>query len=265
MGKMKKWIILIILILLTIAGFFYWKKSASQPPASNNKVLSANKAPSPSPSVWPQSIVININNVPIHISWAQVDPRDIELYDNLKEQKLSEEIKANRSCNVLVNGGFYSKENIHLGLFVSNFETLSKTSQSATRNGFLWIDTNDTVVVSSQAPNVAPRLGLQSGPLLMLNNQPLTLAINNDEPERRIVAGVIADNKLIFLVFYREQADFEGPLLQSLPEIINLFKKQTGLKIVNAINLDGGIHSVFASSYDRLVELEYVGSYFCAK
>lgn len=264
MGKMKKWVfILISITLLIFAGFFYGKKLSPKP--KPNKVLSAIEAPKATPVVWKQSIIVNIDNVPIRISWTEVKPKEVELYSNLKEQKLSEEIKVNKSCQILVSGGFYSKENTHLGLFVSNFETISKFSQNALLNGFLSIDSADKITIGMDAPSTTARLGLQSGPLLALNKKPLSLVINNDEPSRRIVAATTNNNQLIFLVFYRDQSDLQGPLLGQLPKIIALFEKQTDIDIVDAINLDGGSHSVFISNYDLLRESAIAGSYFCIK
>ncbi|MDZ4227826.1 MAG: phosphodiester glycosidase family protein [Candidatus Levybacteria bacterium] len=261
---MKKWLFAFFVIFLITAGFFYWKKPTPQalPP---NSVLSANKMPTTIPAAWKQSTVIDVDDVPIRISWAQVLPIEVELYSNLKEQKLSEEIKVNKSCQILVNGGFYSKENTHLGLFVSNFEEISKQIQNPTLNGFLSIDSADKVMISADLSDNNPRIALQTGPLLMLDNKPLTLVINNDEPKRRIVAATTDDNKLIFLAFYRDLAEYEGPMLEKLPEIIDLIKKQTGMDIVDAINLDGGSASVFISNYDRLNEFVHIGSYFCTK
>lgn len=67
------------------------------------------------------------------------------------------------------------------------------------------------------------------------------------------------------MVFYREQSELEGPMLGKLPEFIETFKKQTGIGIIDAINLDGGSASVFISNYDLLREFATIGSYFCAK
>ncbi len=261
---MKRWVFVTFIILLIFAGFFYWKKSTPKPP---DKVLSAIEAPTtmPTPQIWKQSTVLNIDDSMIRISWAVVEPKDVELYSNLKEQHLSEQIKVDKSCSVLVNGGFYSEENTHLGLFVSNFETISRFSQNALLNGFLSIDSADKITISADLPSATPRLGLQSGPLLMLDKEPLTLTIKNDEPKRRIVAGTTLNNNLIFLAFYRDQSIYEGPMLEKLPDIINLFEKQTGIEIIDAINMDGGSASIFISNYDRLNELVHVGSYFCVK
>ena len=262
---MKKWLfIFIFIILLIFAAFFYLKKSATQTPSSN-KVLSAVEAPTTTPVAWKQSTVINVDGIPIRISWAKVKPEEVELYSNLKEQKLSEEIKVDKSCQILVSGGFYSKENTHLGLFITNFETISPPLQNSTLNGFLWISSDGTITISSDFPIISPRLALQSGPLLTLNGQSLVLSMNNDESSRRIVAATTGDNELYFFAVYRDRSDYQGPLLKKLPEIINLFKKQTSIDIVDAINLDGGSASVFITNYDLLRELAHIGSYFCIR
>lgn len=259
---MRNWFFIAILITLFFAGFLYSKKTADKIPPP--EVLSAAKAPTITPSAWKQSTVIDVEGIPVRISWAIADPEQVKLFSNLKEQEISEEIKIDKSCSILVNGGFYSKENAHLGLFISNYEAISNPIQSALFNGFLWIE-SDNASINSHLPDVNPRLALQSGPLLMQNGKPLLLDINNDEPNRRIVAAVTPDNKLIFLSAYYDGSKYQGPLLGQLPEIINLFKKQTGVDIVNAINLDGGSASVFISNYDRLNELTHIGSYFCVK
>lgn len=267
MGRMKKWFFVLVFMFLISAVILSWKQSATHIFTSENRVLSATEAPSPSPTphIWKQSAVINFNNAPIRISWAIVEPKDVELYSNLQDQKLSEEIKVNRSCSTLVNGGFYSKENTHLGLFIANFETISQPIQSALLNGYLWIDSNNIAIIDTNSPKITPRVGLQSGPIIISNSIPLALSINNDSLNRRIVAATTANNQLYFLVVYRDGSEYQGPLLGDLPKIVDLFAKKNNINIQNAINLDGGSASVFISNYDRLVELSHIGSYFCIK
>lgn len=262
MWGMKKWIFVFLIIILILAGFFYWRRATLK----SDKVLSAVEAPTPipSPRIWKQSTVIDVDRIPIRISWAIAQPKDVELYSNLKEQKLSEEIKVNKSCSVLVSGGFYFPDLTHLGLLVSNFEVTSQAMLSATFNGFLSIDSTDKVFISLDHPN-NPRLGLQSGPILMLNKKTQILSIKNDETSRRIVAATTADNQLYFLAVYQDGSEYLGPLLGNLPEIIDLFAKRNNIEITDAINLDGGSASVFISNYDRINELAHVGSYFCIK
>ena len=260
-----KWLITFLGILCIAGTIVFFVKNQNRENVNVLPATTANVTSTPTPTIaLKQSIVLDIEGIPTRISWQIVNPEEIELYSNLKAQQLSEQIKVNKSCSVLVNGGFYSKENTHLGLFVSNYEIISKSIQSATHNGFLWIDFNN-VSISSNLPDTNSRIAIQSGPLLFKDGKPLILAISNDEPSRRIVAGVTSDNKLIFLAFYRDSAEYEGPKLEQLPEIINSFKKQTKIDIVDAINLDGGSASVFITNYVRLNELAHIGSYFCVK
>jgi len=263
MWEMKRWLAIFILIILFIVAGFYFKKTPLKTTETNN-VLSAVKIPVSTPVVIKQSTALNLEESLIRASWAEVNPKDVGFYSNLTDQHLSEQIKVDNSCQILVNGGFYSKENTHLGLFVSNSETLSKSIQSDTLNGFLWID-NGNIFIKDSLPEVTPQIAVQSGPLLMQDGKPLVLDINNDSPNRRIVAATTADNKLVFLAFYTDESDLDGPLLGLLPEAVSLFKKQTGINIIDAINLDGGSASFFVTNYVILRELAHVGSYFCIK
>jgi len=259
-----KWLVGFIGILGITAVIIFFVKNQNKENVNVLPATTVNVTSVPAPTIaLKQSVIIDVEKIPIRISWTIVDPEDVELYSNLKAEQLSEQIKVDKSCQMLINGGFYSKENTHLGLFISNFETIFKSIQSATHNGFLWIDGNN-VSIGSSIPDVNPRIAIQSGPLLFKDGEPLLLKINNDEPSRRIVAAKTSNNKLLFLAFYRDSAEYEGPLLKQLPEIINSFKKQTNIEITDAINLDGGKHSVFITNYVRLNELEHIGSYFCA-
>ena len=185
-----------LIIVACVAGIIVFLAKGGKP-AEKPPVLSANTSiisPSPSPVAIKQSIVLNIDGTSIRVSWVIVNPNQVELYSNLKEQKLSEEIKVDKSCQILVNGGFYSKENTHLGLFITNFETVSPILKSPLLNGFLWINYNN-VFIKNNPPDINPRIAIQSGPLLMQNSEPLILTINDDEPNRRIVAATTSDNK----------------------------------------------------------------------
>lgn len=253
-----------IICIVSVAVFFVKnqvKKETNILPAVS--VVTSTPIPSPTITIK-QSIVLQVKETPIRISWTIVDPNKVELYSNLKNEQLSEQIKVDNSCQILVNGGFYSKENTHLGLFINNFSLVSQAIESSLLNGFLWI-INDNILIGNNFPDTSPKIALQTGPLLFKDSKPLLLAINNDEPSRRIAAAKTSDNKLLFLAFYLDTAEYLGPLLGDLPEIINEFVKQTNFKITDAINLDGGKHSVFITDYERLNELEHIGSYFCIK
>lgn len=256
---MKKLVFVIIALISSISFAALLVNDRKQTPTSISVPNTT-----PTSTIKKQSIIFDFKEIPIRISWATAQPEQVELYSNLQAKETSEKIKSERNCRTLVNGGFYSKTNTHLGLFVSNFEVLSNTLQSPLLNGFLSIKFKD-IVINSLKPNSDARIALQSGPLLVQNNKPLILSINNDQPDRRIVAATNYHNDLIFLAIYRYNSDFQGPLLQDLPQIIELFKKQTGISITDAINLDGGSASAFITAFEYISELSLIGSYFCAK
>jgi len=260
-----KWLITFLGILCIAGIIVFFVKNQNKENVNVLPATTVNATSTPTPTIaLKQSIVLDIEGIPIRISWQIVNPEEVELYSNLKVQQLSEQIKVDKSCSVLINGGFYSKENTHLGLFTSNYDIISQSIQSATHNGFLWIDSNN-VSIGNNPPDANVRIAIQSGPLLLKDGEPLLLKINNDEPSRRIVAGITNDNKLIFLALYRDSAEYEGPKLGLLPEIISLFRKQTNINVVDAINLDGGSASIFITNYVRLNELAHIGSYFCVR
>lgn len=224
------------------------------PPKTQNSTLSPKK----------QSVLIDVDKNPIRVSWAFEDAEKVQLFSNLGNKETSEKIKSDKNCKILINGGFYSKENTHLGLVVSNYETISKSIQNNLLNGYLYISSQNAVI-SSFPPPLNVRLALQSGPILTKNNNPILLKINNDYPARRMVAGITNNRDIIFLALYREKSVFEGPLLGDLPKTIGLFAKQTGIDIADAINLDGGSASSFLTEYESLPELSQIGSYFCGR
>lgn len=265
---MKKWTIFISIIIVGISAFFYFfpkKNNLNQSLTTSvlSKTDESSNAPSPI-KLQEQSLVITIDKTPIRISWEFVNPEKIDIHSNLIDKKLSEEIWKDSNCKTLANGGFYTKENTHLGLFVENYYLITPKIESSTLNGFFWIDKN-VPNIEEDFLNALPRIAIQSGPILFLNGKPQILSINNDEPNRRIVAAITSDRQLIFLAFYRDGEIYQGPLLEEMPKIIDLFKKQINIDIIDAINLDGGSASFFVSKYERLNELKYVGSYFCEK
>lgn len=217
---------------------------------------------SPSLTIRKQSTTIDSEGNLLRASWAIATPQQVNLYTNLTDKKTSTEIMAEKNCKTLINGGFYSTANTHLGLVISNFETISPLIQSSLFNGFLWIDPTGATI-STVSPQNTVRLALQSGPLIMLNNKKLPLKIINDKPARRMIAAIDNNGLLVFIVIYNEKSELQGPLLGQLPNIIESFKQKTRINIVDAINLDGGSASAFIAGDESIRELAQIGSYFC--
>lgn len=254
--KKRSFVIIIVILLITTSIFFLKNRTPLQ--TQSVSVITN----TPTPSAKKQSIEFYFKGMPIRISWAAAKPEQVNLFSNLQTKQTAEQIKSQKNCKILVNGGFYSKANTHLGLVISNNELLSETLQSQLFNGFLSI-TSENVMINSASSDAFPRIAIQSGPLLMQSGKLLILAINNDQADRRIVAATNDSNRLIFLVVYRQNSELQGPLLQDLPEIIDLFIKQTGINIIDAINLDGGSASAFITDFESLTEISTIGSYFC--
>lgn len=173
-------------------------------------------------------------------------------------------IKEN-NCTSGINGGFYDTENRPLGLFVNNFQTLRDPIKSKLLNGYLGIGATDSVFMGDELLDTHNRVVLQTGPLLMVNGQPVVLAITNDEPARRMVAAVDRDNYIVFMALYEPTSVFDGPLLEDLPTLVAAVDKEESLNVIDAVNLDGGSASAFYGPERTLRELTPVGSFFCVK
>jgi len=189
---------------------------------------------------------------------------NLYLYSNETDRLTSEELRQEQNCNHIVSAGFIDQNNDHIGLFVNHDGVINKSSVSSTFNGYFSIDENNIASVSTQAPN-NPKISVQSGPLLYLDNRPLTLTLKSDENSRRIVAAVNRQNEALFLVFYLKNNPFSGPLLSELPTLIDDLERNSSINITDAINLDGGTHSVFKSGQLNLTEASIAGGYFCVK
>lgn len=236
-------------------GWTYFNKPDSSHVSSTDeqKKESANK----------QSVVFDVDGVAMRISWVEVDPRKLELYSNLVDKKTSTMIREEKGCKTLVNAGFYSKENRHIGLLIATSGLVSSAQENSLFNGILSIDSSGARIISSEPTHV--RLAVQTGPIILYEGRPRTLSIKNDEQDRRMLAAITSDGKLIFIAIHREGSEFQGPYLEELPEVIQLFNDSVNIKINNAINLDGGSASAFITDFTNIPERTLIGSYFCEK
>ena len=219
--------------------------------------------PTASPTNNIQSVTLDVEGISMRINWVEVDPTKVELYSNLTNKQTSAQIIHERNCKTLVNGGFYSKENKHLGLLIDTNGLVSHAQENSLFNGFLWFDLQGVYITTSPPDNA--HLAVQTGPVIINDSKPRMLSIKNDEQARRVVAAITTENKLLFLVIYRDGSEFQGPYLEELPKIIQEFSNSSDLEIVNAINLDGGNASAFITDFVNLTERTQIGSYFCVE
>ena len=187
----------------------------------------------------------------------------VNLQTNLEEQLSSEEILTKYLCQNLVSGSFYTKDNKHIGLFISDFQKLNSYQSNSLFNGFFYI-TGRSAVISQVEPQSA-RLALQAGPLLIKDGKPLPLKIQNDSNERRIAVATLRDGNIAFIIVYSQKSRFRGPKLAEFPEILNKLQNETSLNFEEALNLDGGTATSFITDSVKLTELSRIGSFFCIK
>jgi uncharacterized protein YigE (DUF2233 family) len=199
------------------------------------------------------------------LDWLLVrDLSKVSLFSNLDRREPSNTLQGSFDCPSIVSAGFYSKENTHIGLFMTNGEVLSNASKNALFNGFFTMSNDNVPSITNISPSDA-RFSVQTGPILIRNSTPLGLSIRNDEPARRLVAATTREGNIVFIVVYDERSVFSGPRLGDLPEIVFDMSNNTELDITDAINLDGGSASVFVNQRLNLRELTKIGGFFCIK
>ncbi|MDZ7587512.1 MAG: phosphodiester glycosidase family protein [Patescibacteria group bacterium] len=248
---MKKIILVLFLLILSliVIEFFF------SPPVHSPILVS------PSPSSNPPLAQFG----DYRYAWVKLDNlANLKLLPNHDAQISSEELAKINHCQILVNGNFYDENDRPLGWLVSQGKTISPPLVSNLFNGFLSLSTSKVESrISSSIPKDKVSLGLQSGPLLILDSKPLLLKINNDQPRRRIIAALNNQNELIFLVLTGAESLYSGPLLADTPKLVVALSQALNQNLVAALNLDGGSASAFHTPEVHLNEYAYIGSFFC--
>ncbi len=200
------------------------------------------------------------------VSWIKIaDINKLTLLPNFTDQLSSQNLIKNNNCQRGISAGFYDTQNKPLGLFIAEEETMGKEINSNFINTILFVTTSQKPGISIERPEDHLRLAVQSGPLLLQNNQPLFLKIIDDKMARRIAAGLTNDQELIFLAIYDKDSPLLGPYLADMPQIMKLVSEKIGIPLENALNLDGGTASAFHGQNINLSEFVSVGALFCVK
>lgn len=193
------------------------------------------------------------------------DPEKLNLYPNFAEKLTSAEAMKEYGCSLLSSGGLYTKDSIPIGLFISEGRQLKSMVKDEFYNGIFSLFYDKRVEIGDSFSKGEVRIALQSGPLLMQDGLGYNFEDRSKEEARRVVIGLTNDSKIIFMVIYKEESVFLGPTLDVLPQLLLDFSGKSGMKIISALNLDGGSASAFKSSNSSLSELTPVGSYFCVE
>lgn len=223
-------------------------------------------SPAPSLSVSPstpsQSVDINEGGRIYRVAWLPVrNLSELSLLPNFTEKRTARSLVDNKECTEVVNGGFYTKDNQPTGLFMSEGKILRDSIPNALLNGFFLVDKNNRATINISAPETPLRIGLQTGPILIREGKPVTLAIRDDEFARRVDLGITQNGAVIFLAVYDPDNPWSGPKLADTPNILAKFISR--LELRGVLNLDGGSASAFFRGDITLEELTHVGSFFC--
>lgn len=248
--------------ILFLLSYVIWSSMQSQFLKSGNK---ASLAVLSSPVPTKQSSLVNeieFDSIVYSIELFEItDIAKLRLIGNFSERKTAKQLNNDEACHFMTNGGFYSTENTPLGLFIGENYSQPKPLTSALLNGYVFITDTESIITST--PITSYRLAVQTGPLLIKNSTIQLLRIQNDTYERRMIAAVTQKNTLVFIMLYKKDSLYEGPLLKDIPEILDQISAELALPITNAINLDGGTASTFISPNTTIQELSPVGSVFC--
>ncbi len=230
----------------------------------NKRVLGDEVVNTKSPSLVVNKTLLPYQEGALTAHWAEVEPDNVILLPNFDERLAASELLTKNDCELLINGGFYSKQNEPIGLFVHEKNKLSPYVSNQLFDGILSV--NDFGVARILRNNEEDaRFALQSGPILKENGVCQSISLVRDEPARRSVAAVSADNKLIFVIFYNPDSVFLGPWLSDLPEVLKSFEEAADIALADAVNLDGGAASAFYTQGVGVSEISPIGSFFCAK
>jgi len=218
--------------------------------------------PSPAPTTSPlpqQAQEIKFEDKIYTVYWYEVQNAEgLMLKANFDQQESALTLQQKNNCEFLVNAGFYSTDNKPIGMWQSEQDKLfTRPEENQLFNGYVY-RTGDVVFIGDLVPKVHGEWALQTGPILRLNGENRKLAIRNDKPRRRMIAAT--DNgSVMFFAITLKNSDFEGPYLEDLPKILGL----VGVKIKDAINLDGGSASALLTPDVSLHEANPIGSFFC--
>lgn len=219
---------------------------------------------SPSPQTTQQEVfeIVTFDNRDFRYHlFSHEDNESIEIHSNLESRATSSQLKTDKNCTKLINGGFYSEEHTHIGWFVTKNEEISPYQENDLLNGFISVSSN-TVKITEE-PVDAVEFGVQTGPVLIASSRERNLRLTNDKARRRSFAFTTADNRTYFGIVMESNSSITGPYLDDLPTILTLIGSKEGLQIRSAINLDGGTASAYHDEEVSIPEINPIGSYFC--
>jgi uncharacterized protein YigE (DUF2233 family) len=247
----------IALVIVGVIGIAVW--ASVRRPAHPKSTIRPSLSPSPFPSEKPEK---KVNEYAYEL--FQADASTIFILPNYEKREDSTTLVESHQCRYAINGGFYDTNNKPLGYLVEAGSLLNPVHASQLLDSYFAINFHGAPSITFDVPATSSA-AFQSGPMLVHNETPLTLTIRNDEHARRMIAGTLRDDRVVFITIFNPESVFDGPLLADTPDLLGKIQKQESLTLTNAVNLDGGSASVFYSPERTLKELTPVGALLCIK
>ncbi len=245
---MKKTGIFLFVLTLGALVFFF---SSQTPPKSEPTQAQTN-----------DEVVLNASisatlALPITVT-PPVSGDSIQLIANYSEKKTGQEIQIAYSCDYLVNGGFYTKEETPVAYIKADNQELGRVKDSLLFDGFLSVNKIGTPRITRTLPTDTLVNALQTGPILVENGKQISLSIKNDKEARRVFSLISGENEVMFGIV-------QSSTLENLPSVVFNWAKENSIHIADAINLDGGSASTYRGANGVFPEISPIGSAFCIK
>ncbi len=251
---MRKIVILMIVFVIVGTTIFSQK--------NKNPIPQLEILPSVSPTTVENTVQYG-EGVYAYEMFRVSNPEHINLIPNFESQASASGLILEYSCKNGLNGGFYGENSLPVGLFEIDDKTYGRQSSSTLVNGFFSVLGNQAKITSM--PFSDARISLQSGPLLVTDEKPLKLKLIDDKVSRRSWVGITKTGEVVFSIVYSPQVEILGPRLEDLPEIVGLIAVKENLRLLSAVNLDGGKASFYHSQIKTLPEVTPIGSLFCIR
>lgn len=203
-----------------------------------------------------------------------VRPAEVELYWESPEGQRFKQFRTlqsylqgqNKRLRFIMNGGLFEEGGVPCGLLVIDGKSLRPLNMRDAPgnfylkpNGVFYIDKTGAHIVDSEEykanPPSAPRLAIQSGPLLLRQNR-IHPAFRKESTNRlhRNGVGMKKDGSVIFVI-----TEFDQPKRVTLHEFAEFFQMQ-GCE--NALFLDGDISKAYFDPKGEIPAENYYGTIF---
>ncbi len=154
-----------------------------------------------------------------------------------KKNSFAKKIAIHSKSLLAINANFFDKKGKTLGLVVKNKKVISKAhNQGNVLSGIFYVK-NDipNIIHRNLLKSINPDIAIQAGPRLIVNSKATKISSKN-KPSMRSGLGIDRDGKVLLFITVNK---FPGVTFSQIQNML----LEPSLKIVSALNLDGGSSS----------------------